>query len=42
VQNAPGQKPGSYMPAFNGSNENYADLSSEEVDQLVAFLMTLE
>jgi cytochrome c oxidase subunit 2 len=42
VQNAPDQKPGSFMPAFDGSNPDYAELSSEEVDQIVAFLMTLE
>jgi cytochrome c oxidase subunit II len=42
VQDAPGQKPGSYMPAFDGSNPDFRGLSSEEVDQLVAFLMTLE
>jgi cytochrome c oxidase subunit 2 len=42
VQDAPGEKPGSFMPAFDGSNDDFPALSSEEVDQLVAFLMTLE
>jgi cytochrome c oxidase subunit 2 len=42
VQNAPGRKPGSYMPAFNGDNPNFPALTSEEVDDLVAFLETLQ
>jgi cytochrome c oxidase subunit II len=41
VYDAPGVKPGVFMPAFNGDNPNFPELTGQQVDELVAFLETL-